>query len=63
MTENGFKTVECDAVYELKGKLVAVDDQDYGIVTIELKHLISIYIGESGKLLINFDTDTDTENT
>lgn len=59
MTEikKGFNMIDCDAVYEHEGRLVAVDDQDKEIVTVELKHLISIHIGGNGKLLINFDTE------
>lgn len=55
--KKGFNMIDCDAVYEHEGGLVAVDDQDKEIVTVELKHLISIHIGGNGKLLINFDTE------
>ena len=59
MTENEkeFETLECDAVYELTGDLAAVDEQDIVLEVVKLENLVSIHIGENGKLVINFNKE------
>ena len=59
MTENEkeFETLECDAIYELIGDLAAVDEQDIVLEVVKLENLVSIHIGENGKLVINFNKE------